>query len=99
MLLICSEKGIVGKKITPYILQRVNELTSGGSLNANIALVKNNAIVGAQIAKRLADMYKYSRLLLRLIVAMSCKLQLSLPAHHSYHATFFLLYSQVGRTR
>ncbi|KAL0479044.1 pseudouridine synthase/ kinase [Acrasis kona] len=39
-----------GKDATPFLLQRVNELTGGESLKANIALVLNNARIGAQIA-------------------------------------------------
>lgn len=47
--------GVAGKQITPFMLARVNELTQGASLEANIALVKNNAAIGAQIARRLAE--------------------------------------------
>eukprot|EP00163_Fabomonas_tropica_P029885 TRINITY_DN657_c0_g1_i2.p1 TRINITY_DN657_c0_g1~~TRINITY_DN657_c0_g1_i2.p1 ORF type:complete len:381 (+),score=70.08 TRINITY_DN657_c0_g1_i2:179-1321(+) len=50
-----QDKGIVGRDITPYILKRVNELTSGTSLQTNIALVHNNALVGSQIAVSLAQ--------------------------------------------
>ena len=32
--------------MTPYLLKRVNELTAGASLTANIALIKNNAAAG-----------------------------------------------------
>lgn len=42
--------GITGKDTTPYLLGRVVELTGGASLTANIALVKNNALLGAQLA-------------------------------------------------
>ncbi|KAI0207404.1 Pseudouridine-metabolizing bifunctional protein C1861.05 [Lamellibrachia satsuma] len=49
-----SAKNIKGKEVTPYILQRVSELTSGRSLQANIALVKNNARVGGQISCELS---------------------------------------------
>lgn len=41
---------IQGKAITPYLLQRISDLTAGRSLNANIELIKNNAILGAKIA-------------------------------------------------
>jgi pseudouridine-5'-phosphate glycosidase len=44
------KKGISGKDATPFLLNRVNELTGGESLRANIALVLNNAMIGAQIA-------------------------------------------------
>ncbi|XP_060632823.2 uncharacterized protein [Anolis sagrei] len=43
-------KGILGKELTPFLLQRVNELSNGESLKANIALIKNNARVGSRIA-------------------------------------------------
>ena len=36
--------------MTPYLLQRIFELTEGASLQANIALVMNNARLGAKIA-------------------------------------------------
>jgi pseudouridylate synthase len=42
--------GVRGKDITPYLLGRIVEITGGASLTANIALVKNNAVLGAQIA-------------------------------------------------
>ncbi|KAL6106478.1 uncharacterized protein ACO6RY_10341 [Pungitius sinensis] len=45
-----SAKGITGRDVTPFILQTVNELTEGKSLQANIALIHNNAKVGGQIA-------------------------------------------------
>lgn len=45
--------GIHGKSLTPYLLGRIKELTMGRSLSANIALIRNNAQVGAQIAKAL----------------------------------------------
>ena len=47
--------GISGKGVTPYLLQRIFELTEGKSLEANIALVRNNAKLAAGIAKHLAD--------------------------------------------
>lgn len=46
--------GISGKEVTPYLLQRIFELTEGRSLTANIALVRNNARLGARIAGALA---------------------------------------------
>ncbi|THV07736.1 hypothetical protein K435DRAFT_959796 [Dendrothele bispora CBS 962.96] len=39
-----------GKDATPWLLNRVGELTKGESLNNNIALLKNTALVGGQIA-------------------------------------------------
>ncbi|KAK2842501.1 hypothetical protein Q5P01_012701 [Channa striata] len=45
-----SAKCITGREVTPFILQKVNEITEGKSLQANIALIHNNARVGSQIA-------------------------------------------------
>lgn len=47
-------QGVKGKAATPFLLQRMFELTGGKSLESNIALVKNNAKVAAQIAVALA---------------------------------------------
>lgn len=47
---------IGGKEITPYILSRLNELTRGESLRANIALVENNAKIGAEVATNLSTL-------------------------------------------
>ncbi|TNJ41578.1 pseudouridine-5'-phosphate glycosidase [Phaeobacter sp. B1627] len=47
-------RGISGKEVTPFLLQRIFELTDGQSLIANIALVRNNARLAAEIAKELA---------------------------------------------
>ena len=41
---------ITGKEITPYLLSKVNEITQGESLNANIKLIQNNADLAAKIA-------------------------------------------------
>ncbi|MEA5055357.1 MAG: pseudouridine-5'-phosphate glycosidase [Propionicimonas sp.] len=45
-----DQLGITGAAITPYLLGRIVELSGGDSLRANIALVKNNARLGAAIA-------------------------------------------------
>ena len=47
--------GITGKSVTPFLLQRLFELTEGRSLTSNIALVKNNAALAAEIARALQD--------------------------------------------
>ena len=49
-----DERGIAGRDATPYLLGRIVELTDGASLTANIALVRENARVGAEIAVRYA---------------------------------------------
>lgn len=48
--------GIKGKETTPYLLARVQELTGGDSLEANIKLVLNNARLAALTAKALAKL-------------------------------------------
>ncbi|MHC2994203.1 MAG: pseudouridine-5'-phosphate glycosidase [Candidatus Atribacteria bacterium] len=45
--------GIKGKELTPFLLNKINELSEGESLKANIALLKNNAHLGAKIALEL----------------------------------------------
>jgi pseudouridylate synthase len=47
-----DEYGIDGARLTPYILQRVAELTEGRSLAANKALLLNNAGTAAMLAKK-----------------------------------------------
>ena len=49
-----AAKGIAAKAVTPFLLGRIFELTEGRSLAANIALVLNNARLGAAIARALA---------------------------------------------
>lgn len=44
---------ITGKLVTPFLLQRIFELTDGRSLDANIALVRNNARLAAKIAQEI----------------------------------------------
>ena len=45
-----KEKKIFGKNVTPFLLQYIAEHTKGESLEANIALIKHNAKVGAEVA-------------------------------------------------
>ena len=46
--------GIKGKETTPYLLDKVQKLTGGDSLESNIKLVLNNAALSCEIAKQLA---------------------------------------------
>jgi len=46
-------QGITGKDVTPFLLDRIYQATEGRSLAANIALVRNNARLGAAIAQAL----------------------------------------------
>lgn len=51
-----AEKGISGKQVTPWLLGRILEISGGKSLTTNIALVKNNAKLAAQIAVKHAQL-------------------------------------------
>ena len=48
--------GVRGKAVTPYLLRRVVELSGGRSLEANMALIENNAALAARIALALATL-------------------------------------------
>ena len=52
-----DEKGIAGKKITPFLLDKIQKLTGGASLEANIQLVFNNVALGAQVASQLSEQH------------------------------------------
>ena len=49
-------KGIKGKERTPFLLAKVKEITGGSSLDSNIQLVYNNAVLGAKIAVELSKL-------------------------------------------
>jgi pseudouridine-5'-phosphate glycosidase len=46
-----SARGVTGKDVTPFLLARIRDLTQGASQRANVALVLNNAQLGARIAQ------------------------------------------------
>jgi len=48
-----DERGIRGRQMTPFLLERVGQLTGGESIATNIALLRNNAAVAGQIAREL----------------------------------------------
>jgi len=48
--------GIDGKRLTPFLLGRIVELTNGRSLESNRALALNNVKLGAEIAQKLAEL-------------------------------------------
>lgn len=50
------EQGVSGKDITPFLLREIKTQTEGRSLEANLQLVYNNALVGAQIARALEEL-------------------------------------------
>jgi len=47
---VAEEKNISGKDVTPFLLKYIADHTKGESLEANIALIKNNAKLGAELA-------------------------------------------------
>ena len=47
---LANEKNIIAKDLTPFILSKINQLSKGDSLLANIALIKNNAKLASKIA-------------------------------------------------
>ena len=51
-----KKKRVKGADVTPFLLRRVRELSNGASLEANLALVRNNAKVGADVAVALAQL-------------------------------------------
>jgi pseudouridine-5'-phosphate glycosidase len=48
-----KEKSIRGQKMTPFLLERVTELTAGTSLTANLGLLRNNARIAAMISRQM----------------------------------------------
>ena len=55
-LIEADAQGIVAKSVTPFLLQRIFELTDGKSLTANIVLVMNNARLATDIARELTSL-------------------------------------------
>ncbi len=50
-LLEAQQANITGQRVTPFLLERVNQLTGGASMQANLALLLNNARLAAEIAR------------------------------------------------
>ena len=48
-----AQKGVKGKELTPFLLDRIQQITAGKSLEANIELVYNNARLASRIAVEL----------------------------------------------
>jgi pseudouridine-5'-phosphate glycosidase len=49
-----AERGLRGREVTPFLLDRLHELTGGATVKANLALLRNNARVAAELARALA---------------------------------------------
>jgi pseudouridine-5'-phosphate glycosidase len=56
-----TARGIAGTEATPFMLAKVNEITGGDSLKANIALIENNARLAAEIAAAYAHLTEILR--------------------------------------
>ncbi len=55
-----DSQGVSGKAVTPFLLQYLNQATKGATLQANIALLRNNARVAAELSKALTQRSKGS---------------------------------------
>jgi pseudouridylate synthase len=51
-----KEKGVRGKALTPFLLKRLDEITEGRSVEANVALAENNARLAGELAVALAEL-------------------------------------------
>jgi len=49
-----AKQGITGRAVTPFLLDRMRELTAGESVSVNLALLQNNARVAARLASAMA---------------------------------------------
>ncbi|MDX1437585.1 MAG: pseudouridine-5'-phosphate glycosidase [Anaerolineales bacterium] len=49
-----DQAGVRGQEVTPFLLDRVSQITGGSSLAANLALLKNNAKIASKIAVEMA---------------------------------------------
>lgn len=54
-LVDAAQAGVTGKQVTPFLLERLEQLSDGRTLAANRALIENNASVAAQLAVALAS--------------------------------------------
>jgi pseudouridine-5'-phosphate glycosidase len=54
-LALAESGGVGGKSLTPFLLEQISLATEGATLRANLALLRNNARVAADIARRLVD--------------------------------------------
>jgi pseudouridine-5'-phosphate glycosidase len=50
-----AQQGISGQALTPFLLTRLSELTGGATLGANLALLRHNAHIAAELAKALSQ--------------------------------------------
>ncbi len=53
-LKMAAEQNLRGKQVTPFLLDKIYQLTSGASLETNICLIKNNAALAADLARAIS---------------------------------------------
>ncbi|MFN7036770.1 MAG: pseudouridine-5'-phosphate glycosidase [Bellilinea sp.] len=51
-----EQAGIHGSAVTPFLLEKVNQLTGGASMQANLALLLNNGRLAAEIARSISEL-------------------------------------------
>ncbi len=49
-----AERGLRGREVTPFLLERLRELTGGATVRSNLALLRDNARVAAELARALS---------------------------------------------
>ncbi|CAD7705305.1 unnamed protein product [Ostreobium quekettii] len=52
----CEEKNVERCKVTPFLLEQIRERSEGDALDANVAVINNNAAIGAQVAACLSKL-------------------------------------------
>jgi pseudouridine-5'-phosphate glycosidase len=58
-----QQQGVRGQKLTPFLLKRVGQLTSGKSTRAHLALLVNNAKLAAQVSRALVDLQRSQKMI------------------------------------
>lgn len=61
--------GVRGKALTPFLLGRINKVTNGESVKCNVAFVENNARIGAEVAKAVAELKGGAKEILQPVMA------------------------------
>lgn len=78
--------------MTPFVLKRVNEISFGQSLTANIALIENNAKIGSEIA------FQYTQLINALAQPLQCLHNIAFTFNNNSYSPPKPLKPEVERT-
>ncbi len=65
-LIEAQHAGILGNAVTPFLLDKVSQLSGGRSMHSNIALLLNNAMVASQVARELNTLLRHEESQLQL---------------------------------